>query len=53
LSENSITGLHVSRAILNEYIIEEYRFAGIPPINNVFKKIIFQLEKDNVIVKFN
>ncbi len=53
LSENNSTGLHVSRAILNEYIIEEYRFAGIPPISSAFKKIIFQLEKDNVIVKFN
>jgi len=53
LSSNSSSGLLISRGILNEFIIEEYRFKEIPPINSTFKKIIFQLEKDNVIVKFN
>lgn len=52
LVQNSNTGLLLSRRILNDYAIEEYRFNGIPEINSLFKKIIFQLEKDNVIVKF-
>ena len=53
LAEASNAGLLCSKRILNEYIIDEYRFSTIPAINNTFKKIIFQLEKDNVIVKFN
>jgi len=53
LAENSNTGLLCSKRILNDYIIDEYRFSTIPAINSMFKKLIFQLEKDNVIVKFN
>ncbi len=52
LTKNSNSGLLLSRKILNDYIIEEYRFSGIPNINPMFKKMIYQLEKDNVIVKF-
>ncbi|HNX24243.1 MAG TPA: ComEC/Rec2 family competence protein [Spirochaetota bacterium] len=52
LADISASNILASRKILNEYIIDEYRFAGIPDLNNIFKKIIFQLEKDNVIVKF-
>ncbi len=52
LSNNSTSGLIASRRIMNEYIIDEFRFNGIPDLNNTLKKIIFQLESDNVIVKF-
>jgi ComEC/Rec2-related protein len=52
LTKNSNSGLLLSRKILNDYIIEEYRFSDVPHINPMFKKMIYQLEKDNVIVKF-
>jgi len=42
-----------SKKIMNDYIINEYRFAQIPFLDKTFKNIISQLEKDNVIVKFN
>lgn len=52
LADDCSTNLSASKKIMNDYVIEEYRFAGIPDLNNMFKKIIFQLEKENVIVKF-
>jgi len=52
LANCSNSTLLVSKKIMNDYIIDEYRFSGIPDLNNTFKKIIFQLEKDNIIVKF-
>jgi len=53
LADNCSTNLSASKKIMNDYVIEEYRFAGIPDLNNIFKKIIFQLENENVIVKFD
>lgn len=52
LADNCSTNLSASKKIMNDYVIDEYRFAGIPDLNNIFKKIIFQLEKEKVIVKF-
>jgi len=52
LADNSSPNLIVSKKIINDFILQEYRFTGIPDLNNMIKKIIFQLEKDNVIVKF-
>jgi competence protein ComEC len=52
LADNNGTNLSASKKIMNDYSIEEYRFAGIPDLDNIFKKIIFQLEKENVIVIF-
>jgi competence protein ComEC len=52
LEKNSSTGLLLSKLILNEYTIEEYRFTETPDISPMFKKIIHQLEQDNVTVKF-
>ena len=52
LTKNSNSGLLLSRKILNDYAIEEYRFSDLPHINPMFKKMIYQLEKDNVVVKF-
>ena len=52
LTNSTDATLLASKKIMNDYIIDEYRFAEIPELNNLFKKIIFQLEKDNVIVRF-
>lgn len=52
LTKINNSGLLLSRKILNDYAIEEYRFSDIPHINPMFKKMIYQLEKDNVVVKF-
>jgi len=52
LCNNSSSNLLTSKKIINDYIISEYRFSGNPDISNLFKKIIFQLEKDNIIVKY-
>ncbi len=52
LRNSGSTNMLASKKIINDYIISEYRFCGIPDINNLFKKIIFQLEKDNVVIKY-
>lgn len=52
LAANNNTNLLTSKRILNEYAIEEFRFSGIPDMTALFKKLIFQMEKDNIIVKF-
>ena len=53
LCNNNRSNLLASKRIINDYIITEYRFCGIPYVSNLFKKIIFQLEKDNVIIKYS
>ncbi len=52
LSSISNSNLLVSGKILNDYIIDEYRFPLIPDPDIIFRKLIFQLEKDNIIIKF-
>jgi competence protein ComEC len=41
-----------SKKLMNDYIIDEFRIETIPDLNTPFKKMIFQLEKDNVIINF-
>lgn len=53
LNKSNYSTLLASKILLNDYIIEEFRFNTIPFINSVFKKTIFQLEKENVSIKFN
>ncbi len=52
LCNDTSSTLVASKRIMNDYMVDEFRFNKIPDLNNMLKKIIFQLEKDNVIVKF-
>lgn len=52
LANSSRTNLLASKILMNDFIIDEYRFSQIPEMSNIFKKIIFQLEKDDIRVKF-
>jgi competence protein ComEC len=53
LDNCSNSNLLASSKLMNDYAIKEYRFNNMPDINDILKKIIFQLEKDDVFIKFN
>jgi len=52
LADNCNSNILVSKKILNDFIIDEFRIAHINELNKVLKNTIIQLEKDNIAVKF-
>jgi len=53
LENGTYSSLLASKIIMNDYIIDEFRFNHIPELTGLFKKTIFQLDKDHVTVKFS
>lgn len=51
LADSSYNNILVSRILMNDFIIDEVRFNGIPEINSQLGRFASQLEKDNIVLK--
>ncbi len=51
LADSSGNNILASRRIMNDYVIDELRLNNLIEINNQFKALAFQLEKDNIALK--
>jgi competence protein ComEC len=52
LENSTYSTLLASKILMNDYVIDEFRFNCIPEPSPTLKKTLFQLEKDNIAVKF-